>query len=49
MSDDFCIDENAALLYLASHRENTVDCISMDLSRTESRPKALQANRSMPT
>ena len=33
MSDDFCIDEDAQLLYLASHRENTIDCISMDPSR----------------
>ena len=30
MGDDFCIDEDAAVLYLATHRQNTIDRISMD-------------------
>ena len=30
MGDDFCIDEDAAVVYLATHRQNTIDRISMD-------------------
>ena len=30
MGDDFCIDEDAAVLYLATHRQNTIDRVSMD-------------------
>lgn len=30
MGDDFCIDEDAGLIYLATHRQNTIDRISMD-------------------
>ncbi len=30
MGDDFCIDEDAGVLYLATHRQNTIDRISMD-------------------
>lgn len=30
MGDDFCIDEDAGLLYLATHRQNTIDRVSMD-------------------
>ncbi len=30
MGDDFCIDEDAALIYLATHRQNTIDVVSMD-------------------
>ena len=30
MGDDFCIDEDAAVIYLATHRQNSIDRISMD-------------------
>lgn len=30
MGDDFCIDEDASVIYLATHRQNTIDRISMD-------------------
>ena len=30
MGDDFCIDEEAGVLYLATHRQNSIDRISMD-------------------
>ena len=30
MGDDFCIDEDAGVIYLATHRQNTIDRISMD-------------------
>ncbi len=30
MGDDFCIDENAGVIYLATHRQNTIDVICMD-------------------
>ena len=30
MGDDFCIDENAGVIYLATHRQNTIDIVSMD-------------------
>ena len=30
MGDDFCIDEEASVIYLATHRQNTIDRISMD-------------------
>ncbi len=30
MGDDFCIDEHAGVIYLATHRQNTIDRISMD-------------------
>ena len=30
MGDDFCIDEDANVIYLATHRQNTIDVISMD-------------------
>ena len=29
MGDDFCIDEDAEVLYLATHRQNTIDRVSM--------------------
>lgn len=29
MGDDFCIDEDAEALYLATHRQNTIDRVSM--------------------
>ena len=30
MGDDFCLDEDASAIYLATHRQNTIDRISMD-------------------
>lgn len=30
MGDDFCIDEDAGVIYLATHRQNSIDRISMD-------------------
>ncbi len=30
MGDDFCIDEDSGVIYLATHRQNTIDRISMD-------------------
>ena len=30
MGDDFCIDEDAKVIYLATHRQNTIDVVSMD-------------------
>ena len=30
MGDDFCIDEKAGVIYLATHRQNTIDVVSMD-------------------
>jgi hypothetical protein len=33
MYDDFCIDENAGVAYLATPRENTIDCVSLNPAR----------------
>ena len=30
MGDDFCIDEDAQVIYLTTHRQNTIDIVSMD-------------------
>jgi hypothetical protein len=30
MGDDFCIDEEAGVIYLATHRQNTIAVVSMD-------------------
>ena len=30
MGDDFCIDEEAEVIYLTTHRQNTIDVVSMD-------------------
>lgn len=30
MGDDFCIDEDAAVIYLATHRQNSIDLVAMD-------------------
>ena len=30
MGDDFCIDEDAGVIYLATHRQNSIDRVSMD-------------------
>jgi hypothetical protein len=32
MADDFCIDENAGVAYLTTHRQNTIDRVSLDPS-----------------
>ncbi len=30
MGDDFCIDEEAEVIYLTTHRQNTIDVVAMD-------------------
>ena len=30
MVDDFCINEDAGVAYLTTHRENTIDCVSLN-------------------
>ncbi len=30
MGDDFCLDEDANVIYLTTHRQNTIDVVSMD-------------------
>ena len=30
MGDDYCIDEDVGVIYLATHRQNTIDRVSMD-------------------
>ncbi len=30
MGDDFCLDEEAKVIYLTTHRQNTIDLVSMD-------------------
>ena len=30
MADDFCLDEDAAVIYMTTHRQNTIDVVSMD-------------------
>ncbi|HTZ59069.1 MAG TPA: hypothetical protein VMB49_13260 [Acidobacteriaceae bacterium] len=37
MADDFCIDEVAGVAYLTTHRENTIDCVSLNPARNSSR------------
>ena len=37
MLDDFCIDENAGVAYLTTHRENTIDCVSLNPARNSYR------------
>ena len=32
MGDDFCLDEDAEVVYLTTHRQNTIDVVSMDPS-----------------
>ena len=32
MADDFCIDEATEVVYLTTHRQNTIDVVSMDPS-----------------
>lgn len=37
MADDFCLDEDAGVAYVAAHRENTIDRISLDPARNSER------------
>ena len=37
MADDFCIDENAGVAYLTTHRENTIDCVSLNPAKNSYR------------
>jgi hypothetical protein len=37
MADDFCIDESSGVAYLTTHRENTIDCVSLDPERNSYR------------
>jgi len=37
MADDFCIDESSGVAYLTTHRENTIDCVSLDPARNSER------------
>jgi hypothetical protein len=37
MADDFCIDEDAGVAYLTTHRENTIDIVSLDPARNNER------------
>jgi hypothetical protein len=37
MADDFCIDEDAGLAYVTTHRENTIDRISLDPAKNSER------------
>lgn len=30
MGDEFCLDEEAEVVYLTTHRQNTIDVVSMD-------------------
>ena len=33
VSDDFCIDENAGVMYVGTHRENTIDIVHLEPSQ----------------
>ncbi len=37
MADDFCIDESAGVGYLTTHRENTIDCVSLNPAKNSYR------------
>jgi hypothetical protein len=37
MADDFCMDENAGVAYLTTHRENTIDCVSLNPAQNSDR------------
>ena len=43
MGDDFCIDEDARVVYLTTHRQNTIDRVSLDPARTAASPRASPA------
>ena len=37
MADDFCIDDEAGVAYLTTHRENTIDCVSLNPAKNTDR------------
>ena len=37
MADDFCIDESAGVGYLTTHRENTIECVSLNPANNSNR------------
>jgi hypothetical protein len=37
MADDFCIDEDTGVAYVTTHRENTIDCISLNPAKNSER------------
>jgi hypothetical protein len=37
MADDFCIDDDAGVAYVTTHRENTIDCVSLDPAKNSER------------
>ena len=37
MADDFCIDEDAGVAYVTTHRENTLDCVSLNPAKNSYR------------
>ena len=37
MADDFCIDEDAGVAYVTTHRENTIDLILLDPAKNSER------------
>ncbi len=37
MADDFCIDEDAGVAYVTTHRENTLDCVSLNPAKNSNR------------
>ena len=41
MGDDFCIDEDASVIYLATHRQNSIDRIAMDPGENSGFPQSL--------
>ncbi len=44
MGDDFCIDEDAGVIYLATHRQNSIDRISMDPGDNSGFPESVVAD-----
>ena len=41
MGDDFCLDEEAGVIYLATHRQNTIDRIFMDPGDNSGFPQSI--------
>lgn len=41
MGDDFCIDEDASVIYLATHRQNSIDRIAMDPGENSGFPQSV--------
>jgi hypothetical protein len=37
MMDDFCLDEEAGVAYVTTHRENTIDRMSLEPDRSDER------------